>query len=321
MENMNTTPKYLFVGGSPRSGTTLLQNMLDSHPDIVGGPEFLHLPDILNLRKRLQHSVAQGWLNEYCNKEEADRYIIQLIDNFLLPIAKDSKISYISEKTPNNINVFKDIAELYPEAKFIQIVRDPRAVIASMLKVGQRAKKKGRQTQAFTRNILNAIDFVKHCYQKGVEAQAINGKKMLSIRYEDLVNEPERLTRQIADFLNLSWHSGMLRPDQYEHSGENAITNDIWYNKENYNRKPTDAGIDKWKKNLTTIQQLIIYYGFKDNGPLTTYGYHLGKTFGSAAAGKIAMFFGGLFYHFYSIKNKIGNRCFRPLSGIFRLSN
>lgn len=45
--------RYILVGGAPRSGTTLLQNILDSHPDIVGGPEFMHLRDFVELRKTL----------------------------------------------------------------------------------------------------------------------------------------------------------------------------------------------------------------------------------------------------------------------------
>ena len=48
--NSDGGSRFIFVGGAPRSGTTLVQNMLDSHPDILGGPEFIHIPDIINLR-------------------------------------------------------------------------------------------------------------------------------------------------------------------------------------------------------------------------------------------------------------------------------
>ena len=320
MQNESHIPNYIFVGGSPRSGTTLLQNMLDSHPAIVGGPEFLHLPDIIRLRKSMQPTLAKGWLEAYCSREEADEHIKQMIDKFLLPIAKGNTVSYISEKTPDNINVFGDIAELYPEAYFIQIVRDPRAVIASMLKVGQRAKRMGQRTQPFTRNLIDAVAYLKRCYQKGLDFQSGNDRKLLTIHYEELVNDPERLTRRITEFLKLPWDEGMLRPDKFSHAGEKAITNDIWYTKETYNRRPTRDEVDKWKKDLTIIQQVVIYFCFRNNTALTGLGYRLDRTFGSRVAERLAWFAGGIFYSVHRVKSKIGSYISKPVSGFFRLT-
>ena len=199
MTTIHPRPGFIFVGGAPRSGTTLLQNMLDSHPQITGGPEFLHLPDIIRLRRLMQPNLRKGWLDEYCTKAQADAYIKQMIDNFLLPIARNTPTSLISEKTPANIKVFADLAELYPDALFIQLLRDPRAVVASMLKVGRRARKKGIQTQGFTRSIAEAASYLSKCYADGMAFQSRNDAKLLTIKYEDLVKNPEALTHRICD--------------------------------------------------------------------------------------------------------------------------
>jgi hypothetical protein len=308
MTDSGRITKYIFVGGAPRSGTTLLQNMLDSHPEVIGGPEFLHLPDIIRLRQSMQPNLNKGWLDEYCTRSEADTYIKQLIDNFLLPIARNQNVSFISEKTPANINVFSDLAALYPDAFFIQILRDPRAVVASMLKVGRRARKKGIQTQLFTRNTIHAVKFLKNCYAEGMAFQSGNDSRLLTIKYEDLVKNPEALTNRICDFLGLPWDSRMLRPDKYEHSGEDAITNDIWYSKEEYKRRPTGAAIEKWKNDLSFAQRSLLYYAFRNNQPLRTHGYQLDSEFSSSTASSLTFFIGRIVSVGLKLKIKIQNR-------------
>lgn len=52
--------RLIFTGGAARSGTTLVQNILDSHPDIVGGPEFLHLEDLMAFKKKGKYFHRPG---------------------------------------------------------------------------------------------------------------------------------------------------------------------------------------------------------------------------------------------------------------------
>jgi hypothetical protein len=308
MTDSDRLTRYIFVGGAPRSGTTLLQNMLDSHPEIIGGPEFLHLPDIIRLRQSMQPNLSKGWLDEYCTSNEADAYIKQLIDNFLLPIARNKEVSFISEKTPANISVFSDLAVMYPDAFFIHILRDPRAVVASMLKVGRRARKKGIQTQSFTRNTIHAANFLKKCYAEGAAFQSGNDSRLLTIKYEDLVKNPEALTHRICTFLELSWDSRMLRPDKYEHSGEEAITNDIWYSKEEYKRRPTGAAIDKWKNDLSFAQRSLLYYFFRSNQTLRSHGYQLESEFSSSIVSDLTCIIGRIIFVSLKLKMKIQNQ-------------
>lgn len=308
MTNLNTTPNFIFVGGAPRSGTTLLQNMLDSHPDITGGPEFLHLPDIIQMRKSMQHSLNNGWLEEYCTSAQADTHITQLINQFIIPISKRKNTSFISEKTPANIIVFSDLMELYPEAFFIQILRDPRAVVASMLKVGRRGKKHGMQTQPFTQNIIDAVNYLRTCYAKGMEFQNGNGNKLLTLTYEALVTQPEAITRQICTFLDLPWEERMLRPEKQPHIGEKAITNEVWYNEKEYRRRPTDTEIEKWRGSLNGAQKAVLFYCFRKNPSLLKNGYRLDEEFNTQAVRQIFHTIGGILYVFLKIKRKISHR-------------
>ena len=87
--------KLIIVGGAPRSGTTLVQNMLSAHPDVLGGPEALHLHDILEVRKRMLASLARGWLDFYCDKQTIDTCFRWTIMKVLTPLeaCRDGAIS------------------------------------------------------------------------------------------------------------------------------------------------------------------------------------------------------------------------------------
>src|SRR5271157_4464934 len=79
--------RLIFVGGTPRSGTTLVQNILDSHPDVCGGPEFDHIPSIVTVRNMMLESLAKGRTDVFMNREYLDSRIAELIESFLLPYA------------------------------------------------------------------------------------------------------------------------------------------------------------------------------------------------------------------------------------------
>ncbi|NIA09336.1 MAG: hypothetical protein GWP10_06315 [Nitrospiraceae bacterium] len=119
MVDPNRGKRLIFVGGAPRSGTTLVQNMLDSHPDILGGPEFLHIPHIINLRKGLQHSIEREWIDLICSYDDVDKAICLLIECLLLPLADRHGCKFLSEKTPENVLVFSELISLFPGARFI----------------------------------------------------------------------------------------------------------------------------------------------------------------------------------------------------------
>jgi protein-tyrosine sulfotransferase len=270
--------RLILVGGAARSGTTLIQNMLDCHPDILGGPEFLHLKEIVNLRKQLFASVKKEWIDLYCSCEQVDAYLSDFIDKLLLPLADQGGKHFLSEKTPDNTLVFPQLAELLPGAHFIQIIRDPRAVIASMLEVGRRSRLKGIKSQSFTRNVRSAISYIRHCYNSGAEAAKIAPDRFLTVTYERLVSEPEPVTRDICQFLGLEWSPEMLSPGEKKHLGEKAITqksNEIWYTKKQYYKNPEASRINKWEETLSPLQLVTIQKGLGHHPAMSKYGYNL----------------------------------------------
>jgi hypothetical protein len=276
MINPGGNDRLIFVGGSPRSGTTLVQNMLDSHSDILGGPEFLHLQDIVDLRKKLRRSISVGWIDLYCSLDELDKHLRALVQNLFFPLADKHGCKYMSEKSPENILVFSELAELFPEAHFIHVIRDPRAIVSSMRDVYGRAKQKKIDIPTFTANISSSIAYTLRCFDAGFAAVKKAPDKILTVVYESLVKDPEKETVRICQFLELEWDSQMMAPHKKKHLGEQAITtksDEIWYDVKTYYQEPHDKNIEKWKKRLSSIQQIRISRVFKNYEELQTFGY------------------------------------------------
>lgn len=268
--------QLLFVGGCPRTGTTLLQNMLDSHPQIFGGPEFQHIPRIIHLRDRLHRSVSEHLIDRICTHDQVDVQIRRLIEGLLLPLWKRSGAQLMSEKTPDNVRTFSALAELWTRARFIHVVRDPRAIVSSMLAVGERAARRDYQAQKFTRDVDAAIDNISECLNAGFTAARNHPARVLTVMYEALVRDPERETQRICEFLDLEWSPAMSTPAAQAHMGEQAITvhtHEIWYDAKTYNRDPHTGSLDAWRTRLTPAQQVMICKAFRTNKDLAEIGY------------------------------------------------
>lgn len=276
MSNPSGSERLIFVGGCPRSGTTLVQNMLDSHPDIFGGPEFLHLQDIIQLRKKLRRSISVGWIDLFCSHEDLDRHLRLLVRNLFLPLADKYGCSYMSEKSPMNILVLSELTELFPEAHFIHVIRDPRAIVSSMKEVRVRAKEKQVDIPSFTASISSSIAYTRRCFEAGFAAVETAPDKILTLVYEHLVRNPEKESKKICKFLGLDWSSRMLAPQNKKHLGEKAITtnsDEIWYDRKTYYQDPHGSSIEKWKTQLTPLQQIEITRAFRNDKALSSLGY------------------------------------------------
>lgn len=223
-------PQLLFVGGPPRSGTTLVQNILDSHPRIVGLPEFIVTPQFVRLRRRLLSLVEKQWIDSICSSDDVDIQLADAIRGLLTSrIDTSSDVQVVSEKTPENCLIFRDLADLFPDAKFVLVVRDPRAVVASLLRVGRRSREQGRQPVLRTASFLEALRVTTESLQQGLhEAERLD--RVLVIQYEELVSDTEAQVRRLCGHIGVDYSNMMLHPEEFEHAGEYALTNKgTWY--------------------------------------------------------------------------------------------
>jgi Sulfotransferase family len=270
--------RLIFVGGCPRSGSTLLQNMLDSHPHIAGGPEFDFVPEIVSLRNRIHQKIVSGRISTFASQDTVDRHIGILIEGLLFPYMERHMADYISEKTPSNVLFFKELLTIFPQAHFLFCIRDPRAVLYSMLAVGDRARAQRSNMSTkpalppYTRSVLAAIETIKRFNRAGFDVAA--NERVHVVQYERLVESPEAMTREIAEFLGIVWDSALITPTSYVHGGDSLIDG-IWAEADTYRGNPDPARAELWQNSLPTWQRLLVEAAFGNEPELRSLGYPL----------------------------------------------
>jgi len=208
--------RLVFVGGSPRSGTTLAQRILDCHKDIYGGPEFDFVPSVMDLFQTMRTSVRSGRIDSFLDEANLVKTFRNLLGALLLPKLQEKGVSFLSEKTPSNVLAFGLLEECVPECKKILVLRDPRDVVNSMLEVGQRQKRREGRASGFVRDTLAAVEYMNQCLRAGT-AVAETSLNCLVIYYEDMVCDPLAVGNRMYRFIGASQMDTLdLENEQFE---------------------------------------------------------------------------------------------------------
>lgn len=196
-------PDPIFIGGAPRSGTTLLLRLLERHPDVVGMFE----PKVGSLlvdwlEGLLDPSDPEGpWrsrVSEYFTREDLYRSFGEglraLYDGWA---ASRGKRRWV-EKTPRNAIQLPELFTLFPDLRFVHMIRDGRDVAVSMPTLGGAPK-----------SVPECARLWKRYVRCGRGAASTRPDRCLEVRYEDLVARPEPVVRRVCEFLDLDFRPGM----------------------------------------------------------------------------------------------------------------
>ena len=269
--------ELVFLGGMGRSGTNLLRNILDSHPDVASGPEFNLVEDIIRLYRSLSLAVDQERISSYLSQAR----LRLLVKNFMAGIFEEygDRLGkrIVVEKTPSNIWQFLELSHLFPTAKFIHVVRDGRDVCCSHREVGLRLKQQGLPLDHVKDSALLSIfhcaalwnETLHYGYQEcGEDSDLYKAGKVITIKYEDLVVDPESVVRRICEHLELPFNHQMLSPHLFPHD---TFVDGAWV-------RPTDLisainmrSVGRWVKNMS-LEDRVLFAAKGQNGLLTA-GY------------------------------------------------
>jgi hypothetical protein len=252
--------KLIFIGGAPRSGTTLIQRVLACNSIVHGGPEFDHVPAIMRLRNAFQKSIDNGRISTYLTREQVDETFREfLLTAFRYVMKRNPEKQFLSEKTPSNADVFHELSTVFPDAKLVFVVRDPRAIIASMLEVGQRFRREGQRPPDFTRSVRRAIKYINSMYSKGHAQLKSNSPNFHVVFYEDFITAPAVAIRDLAIKLGLQFEEAMLRIEEKKTiTSEFSAAEHLWYSKARLQEKIDEKSMTRWTSSLSRFQLYVI---------------------------------------------------------------
>lgn len=219
--------KIFFLVGALKSGTTWLQRLLHSHPDIccmgeshIGdeiAPKIEALCDQHNRLIEGKNLMLYGSDGGYPLLTQGHvRYLIHALLCMLLHRQTNSgTFACIGEKTPNHVQTLALLSQLIPHAKVIHIIRDGRDCAVSgwyhFRRVNQRNLDVVEET--YPRLAIYVEQFVQRWVQDVPKGQAFGHQhpdRYIEIRYEHLHERPEAELRGILQFLDLSASAGMI---------------------------------------------------------------------------------------------------------------
>ncbi len=204
VENSSKTgsENVIFILGMPRSGTSLVEQIITSHSRVFGCGE---LPILSNIIKNNFVKNEKSLINEF-HKTIKDKSLIsdlkkeyfKFIENF------DHNKKIITDKAPLNFRWIGFIKILFPYAKIIHCIRDPKNNCLSMYKNlfegGLNFTYDQEDLVKYYKNYLNLMNFWKSKYSDNI----------LDVNYENLVSDNEHEIKKIINFCNLDWEENCL---------------------------------------------------------------------------------------------------------------
>jgi hypothetical protein len=316
--------KFLFIGGAPRSGTTLLVNLLDSHPELICFPtehstiekyfwnkenlKEYFLNDFIKKRREGQQTIlaSKEFLEDYSLKIKREYYKDHLLDidtsafqsaylNFLktkqielkeilfalcegllhsnsYSKSKLSTAKYIVFKQPYFTDLFaKEVSQILPDCKFINVRRDPIARYASA--------KKRRLAKSILKNKtyphINGVNFVRAHSEVDIstfylsERNKINlGSEIYTIvKYEEIIKNPEKEFLHLFKWLNLSVSPSYKTPTIL---GNKVLAGSAFVENEGIDKNATDRMKEYFK--ITSWNERILHKYYLGMGNLNNEG-------------------------------------------------
>jgi hypothetical protein len=218
---------YLFIVGCARSGTTLVHRIVDAHPEIAITPE-MHwitrhfksrnglvasalVSELVGHKRFAQFEIPREQFEGLLGSGEAIPYPTFLRRVFGL-YGKINNKPLVGNKTPAYIRRMLDLHALWPEAKFVHIIRDGRDVCLSVLNWKKANHIVGRYASWEEDPVSTTALWWERKVRKGREDGAALGPGLYQeTLYEDLVDDPERECKRLCEFLGVAYDDAMIR--------------------------------------------------------------------------------------------------------------
>lgn len=206
----NRNMPLIFIGGVPRSGTTLMRAMLDAHPEVRCGQETRVIPRLLQLRSHWLKSEKEslrlqeaGITKEVMNSAIA-QFCLEVIAKHGDPAPR------LCNKDPLTLKMGTYVIELFPNAKFLFMVRDGRATVNSI--ISRKVTITGFDLTSYRQCMTKWNTAIETMHK---QCKEIGSDRCMMVYYEQLVLHPEDWMRKILKFVDVPWNQSVLHHEDY----------------------------------------------------------------------------------------------------------
>ena len=197
----------VIVLSAPRSGSTLLRVILGSHSELYAPPE---LP-LKHLGVRAETKWIRASLEGLGLTTEDVEHM--LWDRVLAEALRRSGKPRIVVKTPANVLAWERMAACWPDARFVFLLRHPAAAVASLQSSFDPAWHSTTEDGSLEESVAKGLRYMTTLEQA---REALPG---FTVRYEELTASPERVVRELCEFLGLPFQPAMLDYGDFDHAG------------------------------------------------------------------------------------------------------
>lgn len=250
----------VFLVSQPRSGSTLLQRMLENHSQILSGAEaWIMLHPVYALREEgisteYDHGGASGalvhFLEHHGRGRETFCAAVRAYAEVLYGAALEDKSgTFFLDKTPRYSRIIPDLIELFPKAKFLFLLRNPIAVLSSILRTWTLGK--------WENLYWSRYDLVE-APQDLVQGISLLETSCLVLRYEELVARPSDVLGAVCRYLDIDFEEEIVEYGRFpppsgavsSRGGEPGTAERMFAGDPtgvHEHDRPTAVGLDSWK--------------------------------------------------------------------------
>jgi hypothetical protein len=238
----NPDPSPIFIVGMPRSGSTLVEQIIASHSKVEGTSE---LPYIGRLTKSLNRNRADGMRYPQVLSELEDRHFNRLGQNYL-DMARMHRVEgtpHFIDKMPNNFPLVGFIHAILPNARIIDARRHPLDACTGNL------RQLYARGQTFSYDQTDIGEYYLQ-YQRMMDHwdEVLPGK-VLHVQYEEVVADLETQVKRILDYLALPWEDACLNFHNTDRAVRTASSEQV--------RQPIyTSGIGFWRHYEAQLEEL-----------------------------------------------------------------
>jgi hypothetical protein len=200
----------LFIFSGPRSGSTLVQRILASHPQVATASEpWVLLPMLAPLydhlpapgpRDPLVHDAVEDFVAQLPRGRDDYRSAAREMALGLYTKAARRDVAYFVDKTPPYHLIVDEVVATFPEGRFLFLFRNPLSVVASTVELFDSGRwEVTRYHMALFQSIADLVP-----------ASRRHADRAMTVRFEDLVDGDTAHWRRIVDYLGLEWQPSML---------------------------------------------------------------------------------------------------------------